>query len=208
MKYKHGFIGNSSSASYYIRRGSRSTWDGRVWGETEPADESAVLYTGVGHTSDSYYSWHPNTNAVMKASLAVPVARGAESTTGVNSFSFVFYGVVRKDWLASGITHNTESTHPLFITNALWKTYWTYTVDTTVVGYELGADDDWELNLGDAALVQGGVGCGETSGFGLKVSWDGRTLRVVGDYAKDSGSHIMSCAVGLKSFTAFQDNEA
>ncbi len=202
MKYKHGFIGNSSSASYYIRRGYRSTVDGTMdgFGGGTAAEEGV----STGHTTDSYYSWHPRTTAVMRASLVVPIANGAETNTGVNEISFRFYGLVRRDHAAANVTEATEYDDASFATGAHWATNWLYTVDTST-DYSMGVDDSWDLTLGDAGLVQGAPGDYEESGFELDVSWDGEALRIVGSYSKPSGSHVMSCAIGINGFTATQD---
>ena len=99
MKYKHGFIGNSSSASYYIRRGRHSSRYGSSGLVSTGNNIAAKNIKSVAHAIDSYYSWHPARRGVMHARMVIPIGNGDKFTsspsTGVKEISFYVYGVIR-----------------------------------------------------------------------------------------------------------------
>jgi len=208
MKYKHGFIGNSSSASYYIRRGNNHTRDTRKMSGGGGGSANETL-TCSGSTLDSYYSWHPATTGVMKARMVTPVANGWEAAGDrVKSISFKFFGVTRRDHDAANLSHTVPHTADVFSASANWRTYYTYSVDTTATGYQLKKGIPWASPATVGSGLSRGAGTGETSGFDISVGWTGSVLVINGAYSQSGGSTTMSCAICITNFSAEQDEQS
>jgi len=205
VKYKHGFIGNSSSASYYIRRGYTASKN-QVLSSDSGDDTAVAALSADGYVTNSYYSWHPKTTGFMNSSMVIPVVNGDEGFTGVTRFSFRFYGLVRKDHGAALVNQETafNREHALFTDgNVFWATNYNYTVYTTDA-YSLNPGVTWSLSRGDSRLVRSG-GDGSTDGFDLKVNWTGSALRITGSHAQRTGDSTMSVAGGIIGFSVAQD---
>jgi len=213
MKYKHGFIGNSSSASYYIRRGlGSSTKTAELVYDSGQGTEEAKL-SSSGHATNSYYCWHHSRTSKMQAKLVIPLICGGlrevvvgETTAmnGIKQISFVAYAVVSRSHRARWLSHNTLRTDSIFSENTDYTTYATYTLDTTITGRTLSADDSWVLDLKDAAFtVDDPIGdAGDWLSGG--VVWDGSTLTISVDYQVGASSYTFSSGVGLKEFKVTQ----
>lgn len=163
MKYKHGFIGNSSSASYYIRKvyitktntvyvpkvvnnyfqrpGSGGVGNGTLTYENGTAATDEAVLSSTGYATESLYSWHPHNTAHMRASMSVNVIKGGEEEVGdnegingVKEISFRAYGAVCTDFDASTITSATAYNDDAFA-NAKYGVSRLYTLKTESGNY-------------------------------------------------------------------------
>lgn len=205
MKYKHGFIGNSSSASYYIRRGANKTVDAGLEIESGSGTDTAT-YVSNGVVYDSWYAWHPKRTGKMNASVVIPVANGGISSgVGVKEVKFWAYGLVRSDDQARLVTDSTVSGDDLFTdSKVVFKVYSQYSIDTTASGFELGGSA-WasEATVGSGISVE--TGDVTQTGFNLVANWDGSSLVIRAEFEQSSGSAITSCAIGIKDLEVIQD---
>ncbi len=191
MKYKHGFIGNSSSASYYIRRGENGSRNANAV-ITSPASSSAEVAISGGHTYDSYYSWHPNSTGRMQASLVVPIHNAYISKGGVTSISFWFYAASIPGHAAAGFSPATVDTAFAGLSPIGCCRF----IEISGKNYK----NEWSQTLTGTP----GSGKGSLTGVTLTVAWDGSRLKINGSF-KQPTSTTMSCAIGIHSFTAVQD---
>lgn len=211
MKYKHGFIGNSSSASYYIRRGANKTIDASLEIQSGEGTDTAI-YTSSGVVYDSWYAWNNKRTGKMSAKSVIPFSNAdISSGTGVKEVKFYAYGLVRDDRDARLVTDATEYVSDYFNdTGVVFKVYSEYFVDTeTDPAYNLTKGVAWAdaatVSNGALEVTANGDGSGEQDGFNVSVNWDGVTLTISANFEQETTKNLTSCAIGIKKLVVTQD---
>ncbi len=209
MKYKHGFIGNSSSASYYIRRSAHGRVDRSPVVPNHGNENTEVIFSG-GKAWDSYYSWHPKTTAKMRTSVVTSVraGEGEGSIDGVKSITFEFYAYAVAGHHVRGYTPGSSHCNkgPLHVQGSA-------TIATTAAtGRKLTQGTAWTVPATPGAgIVFVGVTNSQSlphSNVTLTATWTGSLLKINGTLNRNTGNATMSCAIGIHNLSAIQDEKS
>jgi len=171
MKIKHGFIGNSSSASYYVRRAPKATVN--YYKDGAGVDTSGVIETvgdltaiTGGSTYDGVYKFHPHNICTGASTVSIPVGYGSST----NKVEFRYAALCTK-----GVYTNIR---PDNFTDHANSSIVYVTGNASLVMEPLIPGVPWETNNVRLDDTQAGATQPPGHQFSIVLNWDGNRLRI------------------------------